>query len=888
MNFQLDPAILMEMTQQARQCFLDEDAPEYLQALEKGLQQRNGSVDFKSMLRAAHSLKGGAGLAQLPSIRELAHKLEDLLEAIEQNQVPDLESAWLLFEKGVVEISFLLTQARTFSDVVADANLLQALEELGQFQKTEVEATETDTAPNALVKTALTQDLEACLVTIEEIPEDAPIGMVIESLTIFFEECLLLGETLDLPWLVDRIELLEAILEESSPDEALLATKQAIGQLREERDRYLDSTLTPEAIPTPSDEIEEEKISSDRTTQDESLVQQQPGISQLRVPLKLLEEMNNKVEELIFTQERLQLQQQLLNQSNKRLRQLALQFEPLRKEVQNFYDRLAIAPLKSSIPLNVRFTGDSASGQFDSLELDSFTDLHSSLQTFQELMLQVQETREDLDLINRELSEDLEDSQKNLKTLHKNFTKSRLVSFQILAQRFVPQIQNLNRKYDKLVNLEIEADNLLLDQLLLEQLQTPLTHLLNNAFDHGIESKSERLANNKPETARIILKARAKNNQLVISLADDGCGINLQRVYQRAIDRGLCPRERSFEELRKEEIINYIFQPNFSTAEKVSELSGRGVGLDIVRSQIQKLRGTIQVETEAAKGTIFTVKLPLSLSLLSLLLFQWQNRLLAVPTSSVLETVLYSELDWLETNPPSVRWHQKVVPVLDLWKLLPYSTKVTQLAKPMVGIILDGSSGPFMVTVDALLSERQLIVKPFDDTLITPPYLAGCTILGTGEAVPVILPQAFELSSIQTESQQRSPQVTTPSSDVPTVMVVEDSVATRRLLEKIFKQIGFNVVVCRDGQEALEEIYQHGKLVDLVISDVEMPRINGFELLEKLRSDPAWEKVPVVMATSRTGERHRQRAKALGVNAYLAKPIQPQQLLATIEPLLNF
>lgn len=312
------------------------------------------------------------------------------------------------------------------------------------------------------------------------------------------------------------------------------------------------------------------------------------------------------------------------------------------------------------------------------------------------------------------------------------------------------------------------------------------------------------------------------------------------------------------------------------------------MGLDIVRSQIQKLRGTIQIETEPAKGTIFTLKLPLSLSLLSLLLFQWQNRLLAVPTSSVLETLLYSELDWVEADKPTVRWHQKIVPVIDLSKLLPYPTQPTQLAKPMVGIVLDGSFGPLVVTVDALLSERQLIVKPFDDTLITPPYLAGCTILGTGEAVPVILPQALEVSSAQPESQQRSLQVTTAPTKIPTIMVVEDSVATRRLLERLFTQIGFNVVVCRDGQEALDAIYQHGKLVDLIISDIEMPRLNGFELLEKLRCDPTWQEVPVVMATSRTGERHRQQAIELGVNAYLAKPIQPQELLATIQPLLEF
>ncbi|MGK7874995.1 MAG: response regulator [Xenococcaceae cyanobacterium] len=878
MSFELDAATLALITQEARQCFLDEDAPEYLQILEGGLQNRNGSADFTSLLRAAHSLKGGAGLAQLPSLRELSHKLEDLLQALEKEQVPDPDEGWTLLELSVTEMAVLLSQARTDQDVVADPNLLKALETFDQSQPTAVETTEANAGHSTLVQTALKQDLEACFVRVEELPPDTPTEIVTECLENFFDECLLLGETLDLPWLIEGIEPLEAVLEESQTDDALLVAKQAITQLRSQRNQYLlegQSTPAPRApAPTPTPETVPPPQEA------------QAPLSHLRVPLKRLEKMTNSVGELILAQERLRLQQQQLNQTNRRLRQLARRFEPIRDQVQAFYDQLAIAPLHSSIPLAVGVTTDSPALEFDPMELDRFTDLHSSLQTFQELMLRVQETRTDLDLINRELSEDLEQVQNNLDALYTDVTQSRLVPFRLLAQRFLPQIQHLNRRYGKSAHLEIEGEDVLVDQVLLEQLQTPLTHLLNNAFDHGIEPSSERLANHKPETAQIFLKATVENNQLVISLADDGRGIDLQRVYQRALERGLCSPETSIDQWRQEEILDWIFQPDFSTTEIVSDLSGRGVGLDIVRTQIQRLRGTIQVKTQSGQRTIFTLKLPLNLSLLTLFLVQLQRRIVAIPTTSVLETLPYSELDWIETEPKTVNWHQQAVPVVPLWRLLPCPRTPIEPAEPRVGIVLDASFGPLVVTVDGLIGERQLIVKPFDDTVATPPYLAGCTILGTGEVVPVVLPQAFEMSSPQPQSQEIQPRATAPSK-IPTILVVEDSVATRRLLERLLTEIGYTIVVCRDGQEGLDELHKRRGRVDLIISDVEMPRVNGFELLQKLRTDASWEQVPVVMVTSRTGERHQQQAMQLGANAYLGKPIQFQELLTTIQALVK-
>jgi CheY-like chemotaxis protein len=206
-------------------------------------------------------------------------------------------------------------------------------------------------------------------------------------------------------------------------------------------------------------------------------------------------------------------------------------------------------------------------------------------------------------------------------------------------------------------------------------------------------------------------------------------------------------------------------------------------------------------------------------------------------------------------------------------------------AQPKVGIVLETGVGFLAVAVDSLITEEQLIVKPFDDTIPVPSYLAGCTILGTGEVIPVILPQGFEFKSGSVPVSV-STSTTTLVSQTSTILVAEDSVATRKMLEKVLSAVGYQVIVCRDGQEAVEALNQTQTKIDLVLSDVEMPRLNGFELLQNIRSHSVWQNVPVVMATSRTGDRHRQQAMQLGATAYLGKPVQPQELLETVESLL--
>ena len=517
--------------------------------------------------------------------------------------------------------------------------------------------------------------------------------------------------------------------------------------------------------------------------------------------------------------------------------------------------------------------------------MDRYTDLHSSLQAFQELMSQIQETRSDIDFIDRGLSENLELTEQNLDILYSSVTDSRLVPFDSLAKRFIPQIRGLSQRFDKLVDLKIEGKNTLVDQTLLEQLQTPLTHLLNNAFDHGIESKYDRLGANKPERATIELKAKLQNNQLVITIKDDGGGINPEKVFQRAVQRGICPTDKSISDFRPEEIVNWIFEPDFSTAAKVSDISGRGMGLDIVLNLIRQLRGQLFVTTDVGLGSTFTISLPLNLSLQSLMLIQLQNRLIAIPHTSILEILPDRELYFTDNEKEYINWQDKTLPLASISGLFPCPRKPLQISQGQVCIVLETAAEPLAILVDAIAGEEKLIVKPFDETVAVPTYVVGCTILGTGTVIPVMLPQGIARDDLSSVSVKNN--ISTIAPIASTVLIAEDSVATRRMLEKILIASGYQVLVCRDGQEAFDQLMQYKGCIDLILSDIEMPRMNGFELLEKARAMPAFENTPIVMATSRTGDRHRQQAESLGATDYLGKPVQPQQLLDTVTALLK-
>lgn len=929
----LDAAKLEAIAQEIRTCFLYEDAPDHLTVLEQGIRQLRSSdestnlqAEYAALMRAAHSLKGGAGIAQLSTLSRLAHKLEDLLQALLHGRVPEPEPAYELLSLSVEQISNLIAESTSGTEgavaLVAGTTLLPTIAALENFIQGLPKTTSTSDSGHQdnfqdayFLKTALEVDLEDCLQRVERLLYSPPAqtlsvqpGDLRQAVTALVEECTLLGQALNLAELSDTAKLVHAaLLSANSPIEKIAET--AITEIRQLRLQLLSPISPSSDSPTASSIVApaqvQEQQSAVSTDEEASFARSTQAIPasqstqlNLRIPVSRLDRMNNTIGELFISYERLFLYQEQLHQVDLTLKKRAAQLNSISEQVQSVYDQLATHDASSIINSATQAPDLSTAGsEVARLELNRDAKLHSTLQDFQELMVQVQEARSDVYLINDEFRETLATVRQQLDQLHGDLTESRLVPFGILAEQFVAPLQTFSQRYNKSVELVVIGKEMPLDQVIIEQLKIPLTHLFRNAFDHGIEMPEERMALLKSPTAQITLSAAVQGNQVVIAVEDDGRGIDIETVYKRAVEMGLSSEEP--DELTKKQILEFLFTPGFSTASTVTALSGRGMGLDIVRLQVGRLRGSVWVESRLGHGTKFTMSIPLTLSILPLLLCRCQQKTLAIPSNNVLEIIALS--DFCDSMPQSggIVWREHTVSLYPLMQLLPYRQQANFSPSPQfnqhVGIVLNVDGEIVAIAVDSLLVERELVIKPFDTTVKVPAYVSGCTVLGTGEVVPVLSPDRFgELIAQAKRAMSASSRVSGLNvSGLPhkngtlTILIVDDAIAFRRLLERVLTQSGYQVVQCRDGKEALEKLNSPGEHFDLAISDIEMPRLDGFALLKEIRSHPQWHSLPCVMLTSRENHWHRQKAMSLGATAYFTKPFRPNELLNAIAALLS-
>jgi chemotaxis protein histidine kinase CheA/ActR/RegA family two-component response regulator len=957
----LDSNSLDAIEQEVRNCFLYEDVPEYLSALERDLQLLNldeNTVDraelYKSLMRTTHSLKGGAGIAQLPHLSNLSHKLEDLSIALQNGKVADLEIANALLTYSFEHINQLIGAAirggiEEEANVAANMSIFQELDLiLQEIALNNTQATEAYlevSAPSlSFLKTVLEIDLEDCLQRVEEVLARSTTAKELEEiLGQFIEECTLLGEAFAQSWLSELVkpicsifqepvetivpivvEIIRSIREQrnivfntepSAVSSLPVDTEEQVSDLDEMLSPLFSSSLIEEEIaalnsensndemlaPLFSSEIEEigeamegeiakvittsfnintspqvEKIAKAITTSFKTNI---PELK-LRMPVSRLNRINNNLGELYINQERLSLFQQQLTQVNQSLKKRVEQFRPINEQIQTVYDRLATGNTDTgSGRLASQTPSEKSLDEFDSLELDRYTDLHGSLQNLQELMVRVQESRSDIDTISTEFQSSLDDLRQQLNSLRSDLTESRFEPFRVVSDRLAISLPSLNQQYRKAVKLKIEGEYTPIDRLILEQIETPLTHLFRNAFDHGIETIEERAFLSKSTTAQITISAAIKSNQVVIKIADNGRGINLEKVYQKAAQLGLT--QVDYNDLTREQILNFMFMSGFSTASKVTELSGRGVGLDIVRLQVERLQGSIRIETELGIGTQFILNIPLSLSILPLLLCRSQNRTFAFPSNEVIETL---QIEGEEEG--QVIWKDRLIPCYPLAQILPYSQATTVQTEPTIALVVKVEELFIALGIDSLLAERELTIKPFDRTIRVPSYLLGCTVLGTGEIVPVL--NSDRLGTILPQSPlDRRPQVfIAPTAEEICILIVDDSIAVRRMLDKCLTQSGYQVVQCKDGKEAVAVLAQGDRQFHLIISDIEMPRLDGFGLLQEIRAHQKWDNLPIAMLTSRDNELHRRKASNLGATAYFTKPFQAQQIIDKVANLL--
>jgi len=478
-----------------------------------------------------------------------------------------------------------------------------------------------------------------------------------------------------------------------------------------------------------------------------------------------------------------------------------------------------------------------------------------------------------------------------------------MVPFSQVAERLPRAVRDISMKCGKKARLELEGRDTLIDKSILERLYDPLTHLVNNALFHGIEAPDVRQSFGKPDEGVIKLRAFYQGNQAIISITDDGAGIDIERIKAKAVERNLLT-QNEVQNLTRQEAYALLFKSGFSTQDQANDLAGRGVGMDVVRNSIHEIRGVINTDSAVGKGTTFTIRLPLTLSITKALCCVDHSAQIAFPIDGV-QDVIDIPKNQLQKNSEGlvqVAWQDKSVPCKPLSDLLTYNRKFkrnssysnnAQDAEMASVVILRSADDLVAIEVEQVLAEQEIVIKQLAGPVPKPMGVAGVTVLGDGgimaiadvmELVDLSLDR-LEVNSNLWKSILENTEEVEEDTD-PMVLIVDDSITVRELLSMTFSKVGYRVEQARDGQEAWEKLHS-GLPCDLVFCDVEMPRMDGLELLSRLQQDDDLQDLPVAMLTSRGAARHKQMATELGAKGYFTKPYLEEVLLEAAQRMLN-
>ncbi len=650
----------------------------------------------------------------------------------------------------------------------------------------------------------------------------------------------------------------------------------------------------------------------------------------VRVDLERLERMNNTVGELAISRNSLSLQNEQLQATVQDLLRRFSQFQSMGNQLRNLSDRMLVSPERyspnSPTPKNNEPPIASVSGasfrpvDFDSLEMDSYGELHSLLQQTFEEIVQLEETVGDVVLLSGQSSQSVDKQRQMLSHLRDDLMWARMLPIGEVLNRFPRMLRDLSTSYEKPAELKINGAGVLVDKAALEKLYDPLLHLIRNSFDHGIERPEVRREQGKLERGQIEIRAYHQGSQTIVEVRDDGRGINLERIRSRAVEMGLLVEEKA-DTASTSALLELMFEPGFSTASQVSELSGRGVGLDVVRSQLRSLKGSVSVISESGEGTCFTLRIPLTLTLAKLLVCFVGNSAFALPSDSIKEILIpQPEQVKFSGGKRFLHWQGRIVPAYHLSDLLNYACPISESlpsqalvavpspddwAAPMLLLEQDGQI--LALEIDRLVTEQELVIKPMGEAIASPSYIYGCTIVGDGSLIPVIdgaallesfvgngkhksIPLGNALLPVVQENEEGAifaPVLPPQRIMAETVLVVDDSITLRQTLALTFEKAGYRVLQARDGREAIEQLQKSSATINLVVCDVEMPNMNGFEFLSQRRQDPVISKPPVVMLTSRSSDKHRMLAKQLGAREYFTKPYIEQEFLTAISNIIK-
>ncbi|HQR57840.1 MAG TPA: Hpt domain-containing protein [Azonexus sp.] len=593
----------------------------------------------------------------------------------------------------------------------------------------------------------------------------------------------------------------------------------------------------------------------------------------LRVRADLIDRLVNEAGELSIARARIEGEMRSLKGSLLDLTENVIRLRRQLREIE----------IQAEGQIQARFAqAHDGQADFDPLELDRFT-------RFQELTRFMAESVNDVATVQQNLLKNLDDANAAIvaqarlnRGLQQELMGVRMMPFASQAERLFRIVRQSSKELGKRANFDIVGGQVELDRSVLDKMMAPLEHMLRNAVTHGIETRAERVAAGKPEIGDIMVSLAQEGNEIILAMADDGRGLDRDRIRARAEGLGLVEPGQEVDDAR---LYDLIFLPGFSTAGEVSQLAGRGVGMDVVKTEVAELGGRIETVSRLGHGTTFRIYLPLTLAVTQTLLARAGAILYAVPSTMIEQVLDLKEAPLAELCARGeVEWQGNRYPFHYLPHLLGDTTAAPEAQRQYWVLLLRSGSQRVAVQVDELRGNQEVVVKNIGGQLSRVVGIAGATVLGDGQVVLILNPVALASRKLTAAVPSAVPvavaPVVTTTAALPTVMVVDDSLTVRKITSRLLAREGYHVVLAKDGVDALEQLLE--LMPDVVISDIEMPRMDGFDLVRNIRADKRLSKLPIIMITSRTAEKHRRHALEIGASNYLGKPYDEDELLALI------
>ena len=858
--------------------------------------------------RAAHTLAGISGTARIDAMHTLARALEHAFERLIEQQLAPTRPEARLFEQTAVTLGAMLhetenrslplrvTELETQLDAVGTGGITASEAGVAPASNTAAESLGSDLSDIAELApeptTPLFDDLDLQLLPmfIEEgrdllaqlgaqlrgwrhNPEQTESATAIARLLHTLKGDARMTGAMRLGEHLHQLESgLEKALKAGTDTETLL----------EELESGLDSAAQSIA------QLSQGEIADDKPATAENTLSSGPGETDtpetsgalpptLRIRADTIDSFVNQAGEIGIARTRIEGE----------LRTLRLSLLDLTENVIRLRNQLREVELQAEMQMQTRIAqAESSQAEFDPLEMDRYTRLQELTRFMAESVGDVTTVQQNL-LRNLDVAElTLNNQARMSRELQQALMQVRMMPFDSLADRLYRVVRQSAKELGKRVNLDLRGGRIELDRSVLETITAPLEHLLRNAVAHGIEPPDQRLAAGKTATGQITLTVRQEGNEIAITLSDDGTGLDLERIAKRARAQGLLGEH---EPADKRRLTNMIFLPGFTTSARLSAVSGRGVGMDVVKSETASVGGRVEVSTEPGQGTEFQIFLPLTLAATQALLVRAGATTYAIP-SGMIAQVMEVRPDGLERimTEDGVHWQERFYPYTYLPCLLGDTAARPEPQRFAWLLLLRAAGQTLAVQVDSLRGNQEIVVKNAGPQIMRIVGITGVTVLGDGEIVlilnPVALASHHGRRSEQPPVSDSSPPVE-PQTEQSTVMIVDDSLTVRKITGRLLEREGYRVLTAKDGVDALDQVAE--TTPDIILSDIEMPRMDGFDLLRNLRANARTRAVPVVMITSRLADKHREYAMNLGASRYLGKPYDEDELLAVVAELIH-